>query len=225
MRVPHDPMSPFGPSWIGGKLPLPSPEGPQRLTSALTSYRSTPTFGRDTIRKFSVNASEMKRKAARDYEDLLQVSYCYSIVPSTDSPLSPMFNSARFRRLSPSSQISITIPSSHCCTYALSGMRLQSYALTTTSPSASWSTQQFASGHRCGYSIAIPARILKPKSWKRKQRLEFAVTLRKHNSRRSQVAPVVGQLPSVCSPLSSTFWVTIATLSGCSERRIHSRLN
>ena len=36
-------------------------------------YRLTPTFGRDSIRKFGVNASEMKRRAARDFADLLQV--------------------------------------------------------------------------------------------------------------------------------------------------------
>ena len=36
-------------------------------------YRAIPSFGRDTIRKFSANASAMRRKAARDYEDLLQV--------------------------------------------------------------------------------------------------------------------------------------------------------
>ncbi|KAJ2933285.1 hypothetical protein H1R20_g3796, partial [Candolleomyces eurysporus] len=34
-------------------------------------YRLVPTFGK-TIRRFSQNASEMKRKAARDFEDLLQ---------------------------------------------------------------------------------------------------------------------------------------------------------
>lgn len=37
-------------------------------------YRSTPTFGRDTIRRFSANSSEMKKMAARNFEDLLQVS-------------------------------------------------------------------------------------------------------------------------------------------------------
>ncbi|KAG6913900.1 hypothetical protein DXG01_003626 [Tephrocybe rancida] len=37
-------------------------------------YRQTPTFGRDTIRKFATNASEMKKLAARDFEDLLQCS-------------------------------------------------------------------------------------------------------------------------------------------------------
>lgn len=38
------------------------------------SYREVPTFGRDTIRKFSSNCSGMKRLAARDFEDLLQVN-------------------------------------------------------------------------------------------------------------------------------------------------------
>ena len=36
-------------------------------------YRQISTFGRDTIRKFSNNTSAMKKLAARDYEDLLQV--------------------------------------------------------------------------------------------------------------------------------------------------------
>ncbi|KJA25614.1 hypothetical protein HYPSUDRAFT_108969, partial [Hypholoma sublateritium FD-334 SS-4] len=35
-------------------------------------YRAVPTFGRSTIRKFTENASAMKKLAARDYEDLLQ---------------------------------------------------------------------------------------------------------------------------------------------------------
>ena len=38
-------------------------------------YRDIPTFGRDTIRKFVHNASGMKKLAARDFEDLLQVRY------------------------------------------------------------------------------------------------------------------------------------------------------
>jgi len=35
-------------------------------------YRQVPTFGRDTIRRFSTNASAMKKLAGRDFEDLLQ---------------------------------------------------------------------------------------------------------------------------------------------------------
>ncbi len=39
----------------------------------MISYRSMPTFGSSTIRRFATNASEMKKLAARDFEDLLQV--------------------------------------------------------------------------------------------------------------------------------------------------------
>lgn len=38
------------------------------------SYRQMPTFGSDIIRKFSNNVSELKKLAARDFADLLQVS-------------------------------------------------------------------------------------------------------------------------------------------------------
>jgi hypothetical protein len=41
--------------------------------TGIFSFRQVPTFGRDKIRKFGENASEMKKLAARDYEDLLQV--------------------------------------------------------------------------------------------------------------------------------------------------------
>ncbi|OBZ68473.1 hypothetical protein A0H81_11674 [Grifola frondosa] len=36
-------------------------------------FRVTPTFGRDTIRRFSSNCSELKQLAAHDYEDILQM--------------------------------------------------------------------------------------------------------------------------------------------------------
>jgi hypothetical protein len=44
------------------------------------SYRQMPTFGSSTIRKFSNNASEMKKLAARDFEDLLQVETVTRVV-------------------------------------------------------------------------------------------------------------------------------------------------
>jgi len=40
-------------------------------------YRDVPTFGSGTIRKFSTNVSAMKKLAARDFEDILQVSLCF----------------------------------------------------------------------------------------------------------------------------------------------------
>lgn len=41
-------------------------------------YRKVPPFGRGTIRRFHTNASAMKKLAARDFEDLLQVSLLLS---------------------------------------------------------------------------------------------------------------------------------------------------
>ncbi|KAJ3494201.1 hypothetical protein NLJ89_g10856 [Agrocybe chaxingu] len=46
--------------------------GDNTIQELNSRYRQVPTFGRDTIRKFSNNASGMKKLAARDYEDLLQ---------------------------------------------------------------------------------------------------------------------------------------------------------
>ena len=42
-------------------------------------YRQIPSFGCGTIRTFSQNSSEMKKLAARDYEDLLQVIFVFFI--------------------------------------------------------------------------------------------------------------------------------------------------
>ncbi|KAJ7668960.1 hypothetical protein B0H17DRAFT_904270, partial [Mycena rosella] len=40
-------------------------------------FRMVPTFGRSTIRRFHANVSEMKKMAARDFEDILQC--CYAV--------------------------------------------------------------------------------------------------------------------------------------------------
>ncbi|KIJ59505.1 hypothetical protein HYDPIDRAFT_100550, partial [Hydnomerulius pinastri MD-312] len=40
-------------------------------------YRHVPTFGRSTIRCFRRNVSELKRMAARDFEDMLQASLLF----------------------------------------------------------------------------------------------------------------------------------------------------
>lgn len=44
-------------------------------------YRQISTFGSGTIRKFSQNSSEMKKLAARDFEDLLQVRLVITAPP------------------------------------------------------------------------------------------------------------------------------------------------
>jgi hypothetical protein len=43
------------------------------IFAVTTRFRAMPTFG-SSIRRFATNASEMKKLAARDFEDLLQVS-------------------------------------------------------------------------------------------------------------------------------------------------------
>ncbi|KAF5318999.1 hypothetical protein D9611_012683 [Ephemerocybe angulata] len=48
--------------------------GPTLTAELDARFRSIPSFGRDGIRKFGKNASGMKRRAARDFEDLLQCS-------------------------------------------------------------------------------------------------------------------------------------------------------
>lgn len=40
---------------------------------SLTRFRQVPSFGTDTIRHFRDNPSEMKKLAARNFEDILQV--------------------------------------------------------------------------------------------------------------------------------------------------------
>ncbi|KZS86652.1 hypothetical protein SISNIDRAFT_476451 [Sistotremastrum niveocremeum HHB9708] len=47
--------------------------GEDKISELDDRYRKVPPFGRDTIRSFADNVSEMKRLAARDYEDILQV--------------------------------------------------------------------------------------------------------------------------------------------------------
>ena len=42
-------------------------------------FRAVPTFGRDSIRKFTNNVSELKKLGARDYENLLQVGTAHSL--------------------------------------------------------------------------------------------------------------------------------------------------
>lgn len=50
----------------------------------MSRYRDVPPFGRDTIRKFYRNVSDLKGFAARDYEDVLQVKSISQL--ADDSP-------------------------------------------------------------------------------------------------------------------------------------------
>jgi hypothetical protein len=50
--------------------------GSHSFTYKVCRFRSVPTFGRDTIRRFHTNVSALTKLAARDFEDILQVYCC-----------------------------------------------------------------------------------------------------------------------------------------------------
>ena len=56
-----------------------------RSTCFLHRFRQIPAFGQGTIRSFSKNTSEMKQMAARDFEDILQVSLIFRLSSLTDN--------------------------------------------------------------------------------------------------------------------------------------------
>ncbi|KAG2737185.1 hypothetical protein P692DRAFT_201670522, partial [Suillus brevipes Sb2] len=49
------------------------PRGSELVADLDSRFRQVPTFGNGVIRMFSNNTSEMKKLAARDFEDILQV--------------------------------------------------------------------------------------------------------------------------------------------------------
>ena len=61
------------------------------LSINCSRYQQVPTFGRGTIQRFSSNVSAMKKVAAQDFEDLLQV---YTVRPS-DVENHPVFQPLR----------------------------------------------------------------------------------------------------------------------------------
>ena len=73
------------PNWIEGNIYKFSDIDIESVLIIYSRFRLVPTFGRSTIRRFSTNASEMKKLAARNYEDLLQVcgstvyDVCYTL--------------------------------------------------------------------------------------------------------------------------------------------------
>jgi hypothetical protein len=60
-------------SWIEGSSQFLILLFVRDMLMVVIRFRLVPTFGRSTIRRFANNASETKKMAARNYEDLLQV--------------------------------------------------------------------------------------------------------------------------------------------------------
>src|ERR1700683_3923706 len=89
------------------------------LIFSAPSFREVPTFGGDTIRRFSSNVSELKKLAARDFEDLLQVS---ARICMFNARLAKVSISVLSQFLMGSSQSPTTVPSCDCSSYARIGM-------------------------------------------------------------------------------------------------------
>jgi hypothetical protein len=61
-------------SLIAGTSPFTADDRSECSCISVRSFRQVPTFGGGTIRRFSNNISDLKKLAARDFEDLLQAS-------------------------------------------------------------------------------------------------------------------------------------------------------
>src|SRR5258708_36236481 len=92
-----------------------------------------PTFGSSTIRRFATNASEMKKLAARDFEDLLQVRSTISGMKKKRAS-SNFFFSAVSRDLKDCCQSHIIQLSRRSNTYQHHAMRPQHFCNIRTLP-------------------------------------------------------------------------------------------
>jgi hypothetical protein len=75
-------------------------------------FRQVPSYGNGVIHKFANNTSEMKRLAARDFEDILQVCHLYSVITNVVD----FYLSALCWSLKGYSQRTTTRLYNHCCT-------------------------------------------------------------------------------------------------------------
>ena len=85
------------------------------LLNTARRYRQISTFACDTIRKFAQNSSEMKKLAARDFEDLLQVwrplSQCMHFFTHKDGPIvcnSHIWGPSRWTTQRPSHEVALS---------------------------------------------------------------------------------------------------------------------
>ena len=87
-------------------------------------YRDIPTFGRSTIRRFGENVSSMKKLAARNFEDILQVHKIF--LKSSRQITQKKIRSVQSLSLKGFFQNPIIQPSLTFCLHWLNGMRLGS---------------------------------------------------------------------------------------------------
>src|SRR6267378_873060 len=94
-----------------------------------------PTFGSSTIRRFASNASEMKKLAARDFEDLIQVSDMIWLFQEANNCAQNATFSAAFLPLKDFFWNPIIHWSEHYCTALQNGMHLPNFGCIMRAPS------------------------------------------------------------------------------------------
>ena len=151
------------------------------------SFRSIPTFGSSTIRRFATNASEMKKLAARDFEDLLQVRLRMCDKKKENTNFRPDF-SAVYQYLKGCCQSHITQPSWHSCTEQPNGMHLQSFGYIPRVLCSTLTDLQRCSGGQCENLETSLILLLRLSSFQRRQEHDKgAKTLVKGRKKQVQV--------------------------------------
>lgn len=130
----------------------------------IVSFRLIPSFGPSTIRRFTDNTAAMKKLAARDFEDILQVSVQYrtnflSVFTCCSAPCLYLRISCR-ENTTKSSWI--------FCSSWRPGMHTRSFACIQSRLCGSSIRQRVNLGGKFGYSKRLPALSMTPGSYLRK---------------------------------------------------------
>lgn len=181
-----------------------------------------PTFGNGIIRKFSNNTSEMKRLAARDFEDILQV---FRYLLSSFDPLTALIVSVPFLFLRDCSPPTMMCLCSRCCIDSRSGMHLPSLGFTRNRRST-YLEKHSKSSHKSYGSFET---LLAPpsKHWNYLERQQLANkkllnTLKRTVSLQNRMGR--GSKHSIWAHISFMRWGIIRQLSGFSAPPILSQL-
>lgn len=98
----------------------------QKSSHMCQRFRQVPTFCNSTIRKFSNDVASLSRLAARDFEDILQVSRKV-LIPVTIRYLTPPLSSVVFPFLKACCPSRLTLKCSNFCSLFHIGTRLQNF--------------------------------------------------------------------------------------------------
>jgi len=128
--------------------------------NAQSRFRQVPTFGRFTIRRFHNNVSEMKKLAARDFEDILQVRMSVPSMYLVDTGFTLVsVPSLRSKGFFPNHSMGCC---SGYCTKLQNGTHSPNSDCTPTSPWISSRQLRRSSAISCDSSVTRPQRSSTP---------------------------------------------------------------